>query len=141
MKHVFIDTNVLLDALKDTRPMHREGKRILSLASQGIIKGTVSTQSIVDVAFIYTKGHKERMEELKALVRYYDSIFTIADATRHCLMMAASHYYDDFEDAVQTSIAIDNCCDLIISGDKGFDGTFGPPVVSPDEFCRVFFEE
>lgn len=55
--------------------------------------------------------------------------------------MATSNYYDDFEDAVQTSIAIDNCCDLIISGDKGFDGTCGPPVVSPDEFCREYFVE
>ena len=141
MKHVFIDTNVLLDALNDSRPMHTEGKRILLLASRGIIKGTVSTQSIVNVAFIYTKGHKERMNELKALIRQYDSIFTIVDTTRHCLMMATTHYYDDFEDAVQTSLAIDNYCDLIISRDANFDGSFGPPVVSPDEFCREYFEE
>lgn len=141
MRYVFIDTNILMDALDASRPMHSEAVKILTLAKQGVIKGMISAQSVVDVSFLYTKRHKERAEELKSLIKKYDHDLTILDTKRHDIILAASNYYDDYEDAVQTAMAIDNYCDLIISRVTNFDGSFGPPVVSPDEFCREYFEE
>lgn len=141
MKHVLLDTNILLDAILDSRPHHGAALLILKAVSSKKLVAYTSTQSLLDLVYIYTKGNKSRVSEIGALMNKICNDLIVCDTLKHHIVMAASNYYDDFEDAVQTSIAIDNYCDLIISGDDGFDGSFGPPVVSPDEFCREYFEE
>ena len=140
MKRVFLDTNVLLDALEASRPRHYDGQAILRLAANGLIEAVVSAQSLVDLAYIYTKGQKERLQQLKALLSRLDDILTIRDTTRRSLKLAADHFSDDFEDAVQSVIAVDADCELIITSDQSFDEPFGLPVVSPDAFCQDYFK-
>ena len=137
MKRVFLDTNILLDALETSRPRHQDGLDILTLAGNGRIEAVVSSQSIVDVAYIYTKGQKVRLSSLKTLVKHFDDILSIRETNRRNLMLAAAHFTDDYEDALQASIALDAECEVIITGDRDFDEPFGIPVVSPDEFCRM----
>jgi predicted nucleic acid-binding protein len=141
MKHVFLDTNILIDASLDSRPYHHAAKIIFQAVHNKKIVAYTSTQSLLDLNYILTKGNKSHVKGIGAMMQKLCNDLIVCDTLRHHILMAAKYYYDDFEDAVQTSIAIDNCCDMIISGDKGFDGTFGPPVVSPDEFCREYFEE
>ena len=141
MKHVFLDTNILLDYAFNDRRYHEYALLIFRTAQSGKLTAYTSTQSLLDFAYIYTKGHKHKIKEVGTFIQNLCKSLTICDTLKHHILMAASNYYDDFEDAVQTSIAIDNYCDLIVSGDNNFDGTFGPPVVSPDEFCREFYED
>ncbi|MBQ5528885.1 MAG: type II toxin-antitoxin system VapC family toxin [Bacteroidales bacterium] len=141
MKHVFLDTNVLLDYAFKDRIYHEYALLIFRTAQSGKLATYTSTQSLLDFVYIYTKGNKLRVKEVGAFIQNLCNSLTVCDTLKHHLIMAASHYDDDFEDAVQTSIAIDHYCEVIISGDNHFDGSFGPPVVSPDEFCREFFEE
>lgn len=138
---VFLDTNILLDALETSRERHRYGQAILGLAARGIIEAVVSAQSLVDLAYIYTKGNKARLQELKTLLSRLDDILTIRDTSRRSLLLAANHFINDFEDAVQSVIAVDAACELIITNDKHFDEPFGLPVVSPDAFCQDYFKE
>lgn len=141
MKHVLLDTNILLDAILDSRPYHDAAMLILKSVRNKKLVAYTSTQSLLDLVYIYTKGNKSRVSEIGALMNKICNELIVCDTLKHHILMAANNYYDDFEDAVQTSIAIDNYCDLIVSGDNNFDGTFGPPVVSPDEFCREFYED
>lgn len=138
---VFLNTNILLDALETSRERHQDGQTILSLAANGLIEAVVSAQSIVDLAYIYTKGHKARLQELKTLLSRLDDILTIRDTTRRSLLLAANHFSDNFEDAVQSAIAVDAGCELVITNDKVFDEPFGLPIVSPDAFCKDFFND
>ena len=138
---VFLDTNILLDALETSRERHRYGQAILGLAARGIIDAVVSAQSLVDLAYIYTKGSKVRLQELKTLFSRLDDILTIRDTSRRSLLLASNHFTDDFEDAVQSVIALDAACELIITSDKHFDEPLGLPVVSPDAFCQDYFKD
>ena len=138
---VFLDTNILLDALETGRERHQEGQAILALAARGLVEAVVSVQSLVDLAYIYTKGHRTRLQELRTLLSRLDDILTIRDTTRRSLLLAANHFTDDFEDAVQSAIAVDAGCELIITDDRLFDEPFGLPVVSPDAFCQDYFKE
>ncbi len=140
MKHVFLDTNILLDAVMETRPYHDAVMVILRAVRNKKLVAYTSTQSLMDLTYIYTKGNKARIKEIGALMDKIFNDLIVCDTLKHHIKMAVDNFYDDFEDAVMTSIAIDNYCDLIISGDNGFDGSFGPPVVSPDEFCQEYFE-
>ena len=141
MKRVFLDTNVLMDGLDSKRERYCWGQMLFNLSKNGDIIGVTSTQSLVDFSYIYTKGHTKRISELKRIMQDLNTIFTIQETTRHDILMAASHFTDDFEDAVQSSVALNADCDVIVSSDKDFDDPFGLPLVSPDEFCREFIEE
>lgn len=141
MKHVFLDTNVLVDFAIEDRPGNSVAKQIIAAACSKKLMAYTSTQSLVDLTYFYTKSHKDLKQSVGGFLQDLRKHIKVCDTCKGHLDMATSNYYYDFEDAVQTSIAIDNCCDLIISGDKGFDGTFGPPVVSPDEFCREYYVE
>lgn len=141
MKHVFLDTNVLVDFAIDDRPGNGLAKQIVAAACSGKIKLYTSVQSVIDLCYFYTKGNKERERTIGGFIQGLYRFIKICDTRKEHLDFAAGNYYDDYEDAVQTAIAIDNNCDLIVSGDNGFDGSFGPPVVNPDEFCREYFEE
>lgn len=141
MKRVYFDTNILLDGLDSQRERHCWGQMLLSLSKDGVIKGVTSTQCLVDFSYIYTKGKRVRIAELKSLIQNLNNLLTIQDTTRHDLLLAASHFTDDFEDAVQAAVALDADCDVIVTNDKDFDDPFGLSIVSPDEFCREFIEE
>lgn len=141
MKRVFLDTNVLLDALETSRERHADAKTVLQLAASGRIEAVVSAQSLLDLAYIYTKGQKVRLAQLKTLLPHLDRIFTVRETTRRTLLMAASHFTDDLEDAAQAFIAADAGCELIVTSDRTFDDPFGLPLVSPDAFCKEFFDE
>ncbi|MBQ6299990.1 MAG: PIN domain-containing protein [Bacteroidales bacterium] len=141
MKRVFLDTNVLLDGLDSQREQHFWGQMLLSLSKDGAITGITSTQCLVDFSYIYTKGKKVRVSELKELIQDLNNLLTIQDTTRNDLLLAASHYTDDYEDAVLAAVALSADCDVIVTRDKDFDAPFGLPIVSPDEFCREFIEE
>ena len=141
MKRVYFDTNVLMDGLDSHRERYRWGQALLTLSKKGAIMGLTSTQSLVDFSYIYTKGHKNRVSDLADIIQGLDSILTIQETTRRDLLMAASHFTYDYEDAVQAAVALNADCDVIVTGDKDFDDPFGLPVVSPEEFCREFIEE
>lgn len=141
MKHVFLDTNVLVDFAIDERPGNACARQIIAAACSEKLKAYTSTQSVVDLCYFYTKGNKERERTIGGFIQGLHRFIKICDTRKEHLALASGNYFDDYEDAVQTAIAIDNNCDLIVTGDKGFDGSFGPPVVSPDEFYREYFEE
>ena len=85
------------------------------------------------------KGTKFDREKLKAIAAALPAGYEIrrvdGDIYDMCLEC------DDFEDAVQASVALNADCDVIVTNDKDFDDPFGLPIVSPDEFCREFIEE
>ena len=139
MKKVFLDTNVLLDALESSHVRHEDCMAILSMAGNGHIEAVVSTQSLVDVAYVYTKGNKARLQELRTLLAHFDDILTIRDTSRRAIMLASQRFTDDFEDAVQASIALDAGCEIIITSDTSFDDPFGLPLVHPSAFCQEMF--
>ena len=66
---VYIDTNVLLDVMKESRENHVDSATVLKLAKQGYINATVSTQSILDAYYVFSISEKQPLEEFKAFVK------------------------------------------------------------------------
>ena len=141
MKHIFLDTNILVDLVLQDRPYHKYAEMILKCVQTGKLLAYTSTQSILDLSYICTKGNKSRVSEIGKIVQKISNDFIVCDTVQHHLALAAQHYSTDYEDAVLAATAIDAYCDLIVTGDVLFDDPFGLPLVSPDEFCREFIEE
>ncbi len=141
MKHVFLDTNILVDHVLVNRPDHKYAEKIMRCVQTGRIRAYTSSQSLLDLAYIVIKGKKERIPEIGKIIQAFSNTLIVCDTLKHHLSLAANHYCDDFEDAVLAATAMDAYCDLIVTNDATFDDPFGLPIVSPDEFCREFIEE
>ncbi|MBO4536514.1 MAG: PIN domain-containing protein [Bacteroidales bacterium] len=141
MKHVFLDTNILVDLILVNRPDHKYAEMILKCVQTGKLLCYTSTQSLLDLAYIITKGNRTRIPDIGNIIQKISNDFIVCDTLKHHVSLAAAHYSSDFEDAVIAATAIDVYCDLIVTNDSTFDDPFGLPIVSPDEFCREFIEE
>ena len=141
MKHVFLDTNILVDFVLADRPDHKYAELIMRCIQTGRLCAYTSAQSLLDLSYIISKGNKARISEIGKIVQQFSNTLIVCDTLKHHVSMAANHYCDDFEDAVLAATALDAYCDLIVTNDATFDDPFGLPIVSPDEFCREFIEE
>lgn len=141
MKHIFLDTNILVDLAFDSRQHHKYADQIIRAVQTGRLRAYISTQSLLDLSYIFTKGYKARIKEVGTLMQALSDKLIVCDTQKHHIALAIAHYSNDFEDAVLAATAMDVYCDLIVTNDATFDDPFGLPIVSPDEFCREFIEE
>lgn len=141
MKHVFLDTNILVDFVMPGRTGHKYAEYIMKAVESGQLLAYSSTQSLLDLAYVFTKGSKARIPEIGHLIQDLCKTLIVCDTMTHHVSLAAAHYSNDFEDAVLAATAMDAYCDLIITNDANFDDPFGLPIVSPDEFCREYIED
>jgi predicted nucleic acid-binding protein len=139
----FLDTNVLIDVLSpNPRPNSKASFIIFQAIRSGKIEGALSTQSILDSAYILSRTpgfslakFAESVSQMYNFVNIYSiDIFSIKSALRHPT--------GDFEDDVLLAFADSTSCDLIITGDKEFctrpkwEGYRNMPCKTPSEFVE-----
>ena len=87
---VFLDTNVLLDVLcRSGRPSAEASCQILQAIRSGRMEGVITTQSIVDAAFILSRGNVQQpfLQAIETLLRFVNvrpiDAMDIRDALLH----------------------------------------------------------
>ena len=134
---VFIDTNILMDWLLEDRPCKQYAKVIITAAEEHQIQLAVSSQSILDAAYI-TKKSGLPFESFRNSLNYLRSFARIVSIDEVDLMWALAHYSGDFEDDAQYGSAYNSVCDFFITRDKKImelNDQFNPmTVISPEEF-------
>lgn len=135
----FLDTNVLLDILMDSRINHYDSSTILRVAEKGVIQAVMSTQSIVDASYVFSQKEKLSLDSFKSAIRFILSIVTVASIDENDIKAALRSSIGDFEDSAQISCAMNAGCDVIISSDRKWKGYTVANVYSPKEFCDLLF--
>ena len=119
---LMIDANIILDVLMAREPYVADSAKISKLCETDIAEGHVSTLTFANLVYIMRKElDPGKIEEvLKAL----SLIYRIDDLTHSDVSNAAALKWDDFEDAVQASIAKRVNADYIITRNvKDFKGS------------------
>ncbi len=114
---VFLDTNVLLDVLcRSGRPSAEASSQILQAIRSGRMEGVITTQSIVDAAYILSRGNVQQpfLQAIETLLRFVNVRPIDAMDIRDALL----HPTGDFEDDVQFACAETEGCDLVITSDR-----------------------
>ena len=135
----FLDTNVLLDVLcTPKRPSAEASAVIFQAVRSGIFEGFITTQSILDAAYILSRqgGSFDREafgQCILSMMNYLNinaiHLFDIRDAVLHG--------DGDLEDDAQFAHAEALACDAIITSDRGFrsrKGTDGILFFTPETF-------
>lgn len=119
---VLLDTNVLLDVLcTPGRPSAEASRWILQAIRDGYLEGVVTTQSILDAAYILARASSDFDRE-----RFGKCILTMMNFLNidaiHILDIrdAILHPAGDLEDDAHFALADAEGCDAIITSDRRF---------------------
>ena len=115
---VFLDTNVLLDMLISSRANHLCSLRLLKLIRDKKISGVLTSQSIIDAAYVQTQRGKVTVQDFKTAMKLICSLVEVVSITSEDIDRVNASSIEDYEDAAQVSCALDCGCDVIVTRDS-----------------------
>ena len=138
MKHLFLDTNVIIDFLADRKPFSDKAALIFDQAVAGKLKIYISAVSYNNIYYILRQSFSNN-ETIK-LLNQLNEMTEIADVTKTIIKQALRSDFKDFEDAIQYHCALSlSKLDLIVTRDTKDFRKSVLPVMNPQE-AVVFLE-
>lgn len=111
---LLIDTNVILDAA-----LKREGfaycDAVLEGCKTGFHDGFLTWHTVSTVYYILVERNRVSLDGFKSILGELTSYLTVGRSSNSLLGRAMRMQMDDFEDAMQAVVALDNGCDWIIT--------------------------
>ena len=106
MQHLFLDTNIIIDALSDRQPFSESAKNLFFTSYEKRIHLYVSSLSFTDVFYILRKLKDEK--KLVKELQKFSTLVTILNVDEAIIHQALHADLSDFEDAIQYYTAISN---------------------------------
>ena len=135
----FLDTNILVDVLSATpRPSTEASQLIFEAVRSGIFEGFITTQSILDAAYILSRlSAPYDRDRLGRSILQMSNYLNIESIHIFDIQDAILHAQGDLEDDSLFARADALGCDAVITSDRGFrnreDGS-GPEFFTPEDF-------
>lgn len=111
---VFLDTNILLDALFTREPFAEEAWEIMSLGVEGKLSLQISTLSVVNAVYI-AKKYAVSIKDVKDSLLGFSKYIAFIDLTGENVINKLGLNWRDFEDSIQYGSAKTNAADYIIT--------------------------
>ena len=119
MKHVFLDTNVILDFITKREPHTVDAKPIFELANNNKLIIYTSAVSLSNCFYILESSYKKERNEIEKVFRKLLQILRITNLSEQNVLEALNSDFEDFEDALQNYSAINILyISIIITRDK-----------------------
>ncbi len=136
MKHLFLDTNIIIDVLANREPFSDVASKLLDYGDKGKLNIYISALSYSNIYYILRKtcSHKEMISLLKDI----QAISTTMDVTSSIISAAIDSGLKDFEDAIQLNTALSSKkIQAIVTRDpKGFKNS-DISVLTPEEALSI----
>ena len=134
---IFVDTNIFIDILLNRKEFIKESKQIYKLCENHIVKGYVAPISINNIYYICRKAVNQ--EALTSFLCEVSDICNISPMDNKSVVFAKKLNIKDFEDALQSAMAIQSGCDCIVTRNvDDFKKVAGIEVFTPKEFLLKF---
>ena len=136
MKRVFLDTNILMDAV-EYREHGAEANTLLDMSRCSLIKTCASTMSFATMSYLLRHRTKEELHQIfNSLVEALEVVSVNTEAFN----LAIGHGpVNDFEDLLQYQCALAANCDVIVTNNKGDFAEFCKlPLLTSKEFLLQF---
>ncbi len=140
MKHLFLDTNILIDFISKRLPHYESAEKIFFEAVEGNICIYTSSLSIANCFYILKSQYKDKVDitELKSDFKKLLNVIRITDMTEANVHSALDSDFKDFEDALQNFSAENNTdiSIIITRNEKDFINSF-LIVQTPQQFLET----
>ena len=110
---LMIDANVILDVLQKREPFYLDSSKVLKMCETNMAEGHLSTLTFTNLVYIMRR--ELNSEKIEQVLKTLSLICCFDDLTLSDIINAASIQWDDFEDAVQATIAKRINADYIIT--------------------------
>ncbi|MGV3685788.1 MAG: PIN domain-containing protein [Daejeonella sp.] len=132
MRHIFMDTNVVIDFLAGREPFATDAARLFNFAVEGKVKIYISAVSYNNIYYVLRQSAPGTVV-IKLLEGLAD-ITQIADVTGAVIRQSLGSDFKDYEDAVQyhCALAIPGVDFIVTRNTKDFKKS-ALPVMSPVE--------
>ena len=140
MRHVFLDTNVIIDFLADRSPFSEYSAILFQLAKEKKIKVSVSAISFNNTYYILRKvtSHKKAL----SLISEIEELVGIQETNRKIIRKAIKSNFNDFEDAIQYFSALEiGTIDIITTRDLKDFKRSELPVLSPETTVKLLMKD
>lgn len=135
MKRVFLDTNVVLDAVIPSRINYQSANLILSACDYGEIEGCVSILTVANTAYILKRGRTQK--QMVSLLRACLAGLLILPMDGTQLLHAYTVDAPDFEDILQYECAKAADCERnVTSNTKHFRFCKDIDVISTIDYAK-----
>ena len=126
MKHIFLDTNAIIDLLADRKPFSTAVAQLMNSAIEEKLKIYVSSLSYSNIYYILRRSiaHKEVVR----LLRDFFDMTEVVEVSKTTISDALESSFNDLEDAIQYHCATSiPAIEMIVSRDsKGFPKSILP---------------
>ena len=130
---VFVDTNLFIDILLDREPFADTSSTIYTLCENSILDGYIAPITINNIYYICRKAR--RIETIKEFLFDISTLFTVAPLDAETIKKANALAMNDYEDALQYAMAIQNVSEYFITRNtKDFKRVSHIPVLTPEAF-------
>lgn len=132
MKHVFLDTNVLLDFLADRKPFSLEAAKLFNYSFKKKISIYVAAVSYNNIYYILRQScsHLQTIKILNELQEWAE----VVDVSKEVIRKSLKSDFKDFEDAIQYNCAkAIGKIDCIVTRDTKDFKMSSLPVMTPRE--------
>lgn len=103
MKHIFVDTNVIIDLIADRRPFSKHAIELFSFAENNKIKLYTTSLSLVTTHYMLKKYVDEKA--LRGIIINVLEFMTVIPVGGETIKKSLRSGHKDFEDAVQITAA------------------------------------
>ncbi len=128
---VFLDTNIIIDFIEQTRSNHNKAAKLVKYLSDNKIE-TAMSEDMLTTIFYISKDKRKVLEFFKAIINKWLVLPYGANVIRKSIEIAYDNELD-LEDVLQCICAKENRCSYFITSDKKFF-TCGIDIVTYDEF-------
>ncbi len=136
MKHIFLNTNVIIDVLANREPFAEAASKLLNYGDKGKLSIYISALSYSNIYYILRKScsHKEMM----SLLRDLNAVSKTMDVTSAIIAKAIDSGMKDFEDAIQLNTALSNAkIQAIVTRDTSGFNSKEISVLTPEEALGI----
>lgn len=132
MRHLFLDTNVLIDFLADRKPFSEEAAKIFNYSLKKKVTIYVAAVSFNNIYYIFrqSRTHSDTLKILTELQEWTE----VVNVSKDVIHKALTSDFKDFEDAIQYNCAKNlSKIDCIVTRDTKDFKTSTIPIMTPKE--------
>lgn len=136
MKHVFLDTNVLIDFLSDRKPFSLDAAKLFNYSFKKKISIYVAAVSFNNIYYILRQScsHLETIKILNELQEWTE----VVDVSKEVIKKSLNSEFKDFEDAIQYNCAKTlSKIDCIVTRDTKDFKKSSLPTLTPKEALTI----
>ena len=135
MKRVLIDTNVCIDYILKRMPNFVDAKIVIEEIAKGNAQGLITASMATDIFYLLQKANGKTFA-----LRSLSDVLLIPDVLtvhRNDVYSALQSGWNDFEDALQATVAVQNGVDAIVTrNNKDYKSAQNIDIVLPKDFIQ-----